>query len=179
MIFSAYLVLPSPNFPEPPVDAILSVEPADSEDLSIKRAYFTNLSRDEVQEHYRKQFSLGQNLNFLTLKLTYPPEEAYTLIRDQTRSTHLVEFVIPFRESFFVNEFMPKDAKDDIWINEMHFNQKITVKIYDSRPFVRVLIGIAAFIMIFILFLEWVSGFKELWLQMKNLPNSIRLWRQS
>src|SRR3990167_4477512 len=101
-----YVVLPEPGFPAPPADALQSKEPADSES-PLRRAYFTNFTREEVMSHYKKEFKWGLNLN-------YPPEESRTIIRDQTRSTFLEEIVHPLRESVFINGFEPKVEKDAI-----------------------------------------------------------------
>ncbi len=146
LIFSVlfvYTLIPNPKFPNPPEGALQSKEPGDSENLSVRRAYFTNLSREEVMKHYQNEFK-GYRLN-------YPPEEAATIIRDQTRSTFLEEIVHPFRESFYVNGFEPKNAKDAIEIAGLSWRQKITVKYIPSnlifRSFVMILTGLAAFLL--------------------------------
>ncbi|MCX6705580.1 MAG: hypothetical protein NTV24_00540 [Candidatus Woesebacteria bacterium] len=146
LIFSLlfiYTLIPNPKFPNPPEGALQSKEPGDSEDLSVRRAYFTNLTREEVMKHYQNEFK-GYRLN-------YPPEEAATIIRDQTRSTFLEEIVHPFRESFYVNGFEPKDAKDAIEIAGLSWRQKVTVKYVPSnlifRSFVMILTGLATFLL--------------------------------
>ncbi len=132
-----YVLFPNPKFPDPPPGALQSKEPGDSENLSVRRAYFTNLTREEVMKYYQNEFK-GYRLN-------YPPEEAATIIRDQTRSTFLEEIVHPFRESFYINGFEPKNAKDAIEIEGLPWRQKITVKYIQSnvllRSFVVVLAG--------------------------------------
>jgi hypothetical protein len=45
-----YISLPNPEFPKPPADAVQSNEPADVESPS-RRAYFTNLTREDVIIH--------------------------------------------------------------------------------------------------------------------------------
>jgi len=135
LIFSVlfvYVLLPNPKFPNPPSDSLQSKERGDSEDLSVRRAYFTNFTREEVMKHYQNVFK-GYRLN-------YPPEEAATIIRDQTRSTFLEEIVRPFRESFYVNGFEPKNAKDAIEIEGLPWRQKITVKYVSSNVLLRSLV---------------------------------------
>ena len=146
-----YLVFPSPPFPAQLPDSVQSLEDADTE-TPLKRAYFTNFSSEEVMEHYRNQFTAYFFMDFLMplFKLNHPPEDAFGLIRDQTRSTFLEELVHPFRESLFVNGFKPILAKDDIWYKGRHFNQKITVKYVPSSVLVRIPIAVAA------MFLSWV-----------------------
>src|SRR3989337_2076372 len=105
MFILVYVSLPSPDFPSPPLGSLQSDEPADSED-PLRRAYFVNLNRQEVIAHYENEFNKG--FWFLKPRLNYPPEEAQTIIRDQTRSTYLEEIVHPFKESLFINGFEPK-----------------------------------------------------------------------
>jgi len=161
LVFIFYLLLPTPSFPEPPPDALQSDEPADLED-PLRRGYFTDLSRQEVLEHYQKEFNkspLG-NFSLPTYRLNYPPEEAQTRIRDQTRSTFLEEIVHPFRESLFINGFEPKFDKDVILIEDKIWRQKIIVKYVQSRTFIRVVAGIATLTLACILFREWGKEFK-------------------
>lgn len=152
ILFAVYLTLPSPEFPKQPPDSVQSLEEADTEATKIKRAYFTNFTREDVLVHYQKVLSRVPFLPFRlpTYRLNYPPEESQTLIRDQTRTTFLEEIVHPFRESFFVNGFEPKDPKDEVWSKGVHYGQKIVVKYIPSPVWVRVPIAFAA------LFLFWV-----------------------
>jgi len=132
-----YVLLPNPEFPKPPPDAVQSMEPADTETL-LRRAYFTNLNRQEVIEHYKKEFNKG--FSIYTPRLNYPPEESATIIRDQTRSTYLEELVHPLRESVFINGFEPKSEKDTIIIDGVNWNQKIIVRFVPSSPWIRLIV---------------------------------------
>jgi len=152
LIFSLlfiYALLPNPKFPDPPPGALQSKERGDSEDLSVRRAYFTNMTREEVMKYYQNEFK-GYRLN-------YPPEEAATIIRDQTRSTFLEEIVHPFRESFYVNGFEPKSAKDAIEIEGLPWRQKITVKYVSSRIYVRSFVIILAGAVSLLLLEVWLK----------------------
>lgn len=144
--FLFYLALPSPEFPAPPPDALQSDEPADTE-TPLRRAYFTNYTREEVMNHYKDQFKGAYRLN-------YPPEEARNIIRDQARSTFLEEIVRPFRESVFVNGFEPKDPKDAIFIEGRAWRQKIIIKFVPSRIYTRLLLGALTLILIPLLYRE-------------------------
>jgi hypothetical protein len=154
LLLTLYVLLPTPKFPSPPPGAIQSTEMGDSEDVTVRRAYFTNFDRQQVLDYYKRQFSQPVifNIPFISFRLNYPPEEAQTIIRDQTRSTFLEEIVHPLRESFFVNGFEPKVAKDDIWYKGVHYRQKITVKYRRSSYLVRiivvVLIGTASLLLL-------------------------------
>lgn len=148
-----YVSLPGGNFPEALPDSLQSAEPADSE-TPLRRAYFTNLTREEVIKHYRDQFGKG----FFTLRLNYPPEESQTIIRQQTKSTFLEEISRPLRESFFINGFEPKDPKDAIFIDNRPWRQKIIVRYIPSSPLLRVLVYSSALFLGYLLVKEVKSG---------------------
>lgn len=126
-----YLLLPNPDFPAPLPDSLQSRELADTE-TPLRRAYFTNLSREEVMGWYKSQYSVSLfgRIPLPTYRLNYPPEESQRIIRDQTRSTFLEEIVHPFRESLYINGFEPDpgDEKNSINIEGKHWRQKIIVR---------------------------------------------------
>ena len=163
LAFIFYLSLPSPTFPEPPPDALQSNEPGDTE-TPLRRAYFTNYSREEVLAYYQNQLRRSKFLNIPmpTYRLNYPPEEAQTLIRDQTRSTFLEEIVHPFRESVFVNGFEPKDPKDKIVIAGKQWRQKITVRLVPSHALSRLIVFGLTIGLLVIIIREWASALKDL-----------------
>jgi len=135
ILLLVYVYPPSPDFPTPPVDSVQSEEPADVETPS-RRGYYTNLSRDEVIRHYENEFNKG----FIhTPRLNHPPEEAQTLIRDQTKSTFLEEIVHPLRESIYINGFEPKTEEYTQYYKGVRYDQKITVRYVESDVWVRVL----------------------------------------
>lgn len=147
--FFAYLGMPSPDFPPPPPDAIQSDEPGDTES-PLRRAYFTNLSRSAVLAHYTNQLSISWF--FPTYRLNYPPEDAQTLIRDQTRSTYLEEVVHPLRESVYINGFEPIEKKDTIDIGGRIWRQKIIVRYVPSNNLTRLVVGLAT---VFVGYMTW------------------------
>ena len=155
IILLSYLALPNPEFPSPPPDALQSDEPADSE-TPLRRAYFTNLTREEVMNHYKNQLTKSslQGIPLPTYRLNYPPEEAQSIIRDQTRSTFLEEIVHPFRESVFVNGFEPTTAKDAIFIGGRDWRQKIIIRFVPSTTYIRLIVGVLTLALIPVLYLE-------------------------
>ena len=161
-IFLWYLAIPGPTFPTPPSDASISHEPGDTED-PLRRAYFTNFTREEVMANYKNQFEKSTLFGFKipTYRLNYAPEEAQSIIRDQTRSTFLEEVVHPFRESVFINGFEPKEAKDAVVINAVQWRQKITVRFVPSGLIVRLVVGLLTVIMVFVLFRDFTNGKKR------------------
>ena len=126
-----YLSFPLPKFPQPPNESLQSGEPADMESI-YRRAYFVNLTRQQVLDHYQDQY--GGLINY---RLNYPPEEAYALVRDQTRSSYLEEIVLPWRGSLFVNGFVPTKPTEQINRNGVHYLAKVTVRFAPSHFVVR------------------------------------------
>lgn len=149
-----YLALPEPPFPNGLWDFQSSMEPADKE-TPLRRGYYTNLTREQLMDHYSKEFAWGVRLN-------YPPEEAQTLIRDQTKSSFLQEVVHPMRESLFVNGYQPKPSESPLEVNGVHYNQKVIVKYVGSNIFVRLAIGFASLVLIWFLTSEWAKTLKPL-----------------
>jgi len=163
-LFIVYLALPSFPYPNQPSDSLQSNEPGDTED-PLRKAYFTDYDRQQVLDHYTGEFTNREpfsTLGFLTYRLNYPPEEAFNFIKDQTRSTFLEEIVHPFRESFFVNGFKPKDPKDAIFISGRVWLQKITVKYVPSSIYARVPIGILTTVLLWLIIVQWEITFKDL-----------------
>ena len=164
-----YLILPNPPYPEPPPDALQSNEPADTES-PLRRAYFTDFTREQVMQQYESQLdrSFFLKVPLPTYRLNYPPEEAQTIIRDQTRSTFLEEVVHPFRESVFVNGFEPKDPKDAIFISERHWRQKIIVRFVPSSPVIRLAVAIPTLFLLFVIFRNWQGSARKIFGRGKN-----------
>jgi len=147
-----YLVWPAPTFPKTLWDFTSSTEPADKES-PLRRGYYTNLTREQLMDHYSKEFGWGERLN-------YPPEEAQIYIRDQTKATFLEEIVHPMRESLFIagNELSVDGGTFEI--NGKVFKQKVIVKYVTSNVFMRVLTGLSTLGLIWILASEWIKTVK-------------------
>lgn len=156
LIGLVYQALPDSGFPEPPPTALQSNEPADTE-TPLRRAYFVNLTRKEIINHYTEEFSY-----LPTLRLNYPPEVSQTIIRDQTRSTYLEELAHPFRESIYINGFEPTEEKDEIIIGGKNFEQKIIIRFVPSDRAVRLVISMMIFITGYFIFLNLGEALKEL-----------------
>jgi hypothetical protein len=91
-----------------------------------------------VLEYYTKVFSWsGWGMPLPTYRLNYPPEEAQTIIREQTRSSYLEEIVHPLRESFYVNGYEPKESEDKISVDGQPYTSKVTVRYVRSNVAVR------------------------------------------
>ncbi len=155
-LYFRYFTIPNYPFPGPPPDALQSYEPADTE-TPLRRGYFTQYTREQVIAHYRGQ------LDYLpVIRLNYPPEEAGTIIRDQTRSWYLEELAHPLRGSLFINGFIAQKAQDNIVIDGKPFHQKITIKYVPSNVFVRLAISGLILLAIYLLYLEWKKALQSL-----------------
>ena len=162
LILISYLSLPNFDFPSPPPDSLQSNEPADTE-IPLRRAYFTNYTREEVMLNYKRQFEKSSFLAIAlpTYRLNYPPEEGQIIIRDQTRSTFLEEIVNPFRESIYINGFEPTAEKDFIYISGKKWDKKIIIKYVQSPFILRVSIISLAVIITWIVIREWLFEVKK------------------
>lgn len=128
-----YLVLPSPKFPKPPPGSLQSNEPADTESI-YRKAYFTNLTRQEIMSYYDNEFRQSIPVQY---RLVIPPEDAFSVIRDQTRSSYLELIVHPLRESLYINAFVPVKPTDQINIKGVHYLNKVTLHYFPSNVITR------------------------------------------
>lgn len=155
-LYYRYLTIPSYPFPAPPPGAIQSTEPADTE-TPLRRAYFTQYTRDQVIDHYAAQ------IKYLPyVRLNYPPEEAQTIIRDQTRSWYLEELAHPMRDSLYINGFISQKPQDDIVINGVKYAEKITIRYVPSSLWSRLVFGTTILVSIYFLLIEWKKALSSL-----------------
>lgn len=155
-LYFRYMTIASYPFPAPPPDALQSTEPADTES-PLRRAYFTQYTRDQVIAHYSSQVSY-----LPVVRLNYPPEEAQTIIRDQTRSWYLEELTHPMRDSLYINGFIPQKAQDTIVIGGKPYAEKITIKYVPTTLTMRLFVSFAILIAIYFLFVEWKKALLSL-----------------
>ena len=148
-----YLAWPAPAFPKPMSDFKVSTEPADQETV-LRRGYYTNLDRNQITSYYAQQLKWG-------FKLNYPPEDAQTLIRDQTHATYLEEVVHPMRESLFItgNEVQPGKAM--FTVDGKNYSQKVIIKYNTSNAILRFTIGLLTLGLIWILGSQTVTTVKD------------------
>jgi len=129
-VFSAlllvYLVLPGPSSIEefkPLPNSAKSTLSGDTVQVPNVVGYFSNNYRAFVTDFYQADFGRLTALPFAPWRLNYPPEFAYTAIKDQTQSTFLEEYYYPLRGSLFVNGLEP-------------FYEDGTPKYWGANPFV-------------------------------------------
>jgi hypothetical protein len=164
-----YLLLPVSygsvqDFPPLP-HSIKSDEPGDTTQNPNNAAYYSYLKRDGITSFYKSYY---EQLNFFgivipSVRLNHPPEYAYQYIKDQTVSTFLEEYTYPMRDSIFVNGYEPKIwnkiknehtnfFSDSIYIKGSYYDSKTTLRFYPSDPVNRVIVYIACWLTLYLLF---------------------------
>jgi hypothetical protein len=94
-----YLISPTPNIPDL-VNSVKSDEPGDTVQIKNVSAYYTNMTRTEVMNFYQAYYS-----GPFRIIINYPPEKSKEIIRDTIQSYYFEEFVLPFKESLYINGF--------------------------------------------------------------------------
>ena len=146
-----YLVLPEPVIPnlEP---AFKSTEPGDTTQIPGVWAYYTNLSRQESVDFYKKAFSRSsfKGIPLPTYILNHPPEYARETFRATQQANFYEELVHPLRESLFISGWIPKEDKvylaksqkpiTDFIVEGNRYTAKITLYHLPSPVWARILV---------------------------------------
>jgi len=162
-----YLLSPVPKLKDLD-NAVKSELPGDTVQLKNVSGYFTNLSRTEVINFYKANY----NGPFRIL-LNHPPEKAKEIIRDTVQSYYFEEFVLPLKESIFINGY---DWQNDVFTKPekriankllykgIEYQSKITIKIYPTAIWQRLVVffGIeAGLFFIFLLYRNLLTKIKK------------------
>lgn len=94
-----YLITPTPTPPDL-VNSVKSNEPGDTVQLANVSAYYTNMTRTEVMNFYKAYYS-----GLFRIILNHPPEKSKEVIKDTIQSYYFEEYVLPFKESLYINGF--------------------------------------------------------------------------
>lgn len=150
VLLLVYLVLPGPssvtNFPALP-DSTKSTLSGDTWQVPNVSAYFSNNDREFATAYYKDIYK-KQTMSFLPpIRLNYPPEFAYTTIKDQTESTYLEEFIYPLRNSIYINGMEPFEVDGQpkyFGATKFHtaagfFETKVTLRFYPSPIWARII----------------------------------------
>lgn len=126
-----YLIKPLPKISDL-INSVKSDEPGDTVQLKNVSAFYTNMTRAEVINFYKKYY----NGSFRII-LNHPPEKSKEVIKDTIQSYYLEEFVLPFKESLFINGFEwendvftkpEKRIVNKLLFKEKEYKAKITIK---------------------------------------------------
>ena len=176
LVGAFYLFLPEPVIPnlEP---ALKSIEPGDTTQMPGVWAYYTNLSRREAVDFYKKAFSHSAFLKIPlpTYILNHPPEYARETIRATQQSNFYEEIVHPLRESLFVNGWIPKEdevylAKSlkpitEFTVDGQNYSAKITLYHVQSPIWARILVWTGIVLLAVILMRVLVTIIHSPWLK--------------
>ena len=158
-----YLVSPAPQLKELSNSA-RSDEPGDTIQLQNVSAYYTNQSRTEIINFYKANYS-----GLFRIILNHPPEKAKTIIRDTTQSYYLEEFILPLKESLFINGFEwendvftkpEKRIQNKLIFKGKEYKTKVTLKTFPTSlprrllTFFSIEIGITGIFLIYKRFLK-------------------------
>ncbi len=132
ILLGVYLIWPSPKFPLAPLNSLQSLEPADTESI-YRRGYYTNLTRGEIMDWYDKNYS-----GLIHYRLDLPPEDSHTVIRDLTVTSYLEQIIHPWRDSLYINVFVPTKPSEQINRNGIHYLNKVIVRQIPSRSATRI-----------------------------------------
>lgn len=150
VILLVYMLMPGPksieDFPALPASIKSNLE-GDTIQVPNISAYFSDNYRDFVIPFYLQSYFTHTKFPFPPLRLNYPPEFAFTAIKDQTQSTYLEELTYPLRDSLFVNGMEPleKDGSPRYWggahfeVNGKNLDTKLTLRFYPSSILTRII----------------------------------------
>ncbi len=166
LILLIYMVIPGTvsvqNFSDLPNSSV-STLPGDVWQVPNIKAYFSDHYRDFATEFYYEDYKNKNKIPFDPIKLNYPPENAYTYIKDQTQSTYLEEYVYPLRDSIFLNGMEPftengepryAGATKFDFDNQEHLTKNI-LRYYPSSLYVRIVVWFGIIVSILLL---WITG---------------------
>lgn len=128
-----YLIQPSPAISDLP-NSIRSTEPGDTIQIKNVKAYYTNQTRTQVINYYKAIYHSP-----FRLILNHPPEYARQIIRDTIQTYYFEEFVLPFKESLYINGFEWENdvftkpdsrAKNKLLYQGKEYKAKITIRTF-------------------------------------------------
>ncbi|MBI2600229.1 hypothetical protein HYW43_04910 [Candidatus Daviesbacteria bacterium] len=110
--------------------------------------YFSDNYREFVIPFYKLNYLEKSFFPFSPLRINYPPEFSWNVIKKHTDSTYLEELVYPLRDSLYINGFEPfySDGTPRYWgaakfITFGHeWETKVTLRFYPSPVWVRFIV---------------------------------------
>jgi hypothetical protein len=158
-----YLISPTPKLPDLP-NSLKSTLPGDTTQIENVSAYFTNLSRTEVINFYKVNYPSA-----FRIKINHPPEKSRDIFVDTIQSYYLEEFIIPFKETLYINGFdwendvftKPENrAKNKLLYEDKVFKTKVTIRTFPVSVPKRILNFYLTEIGIILIFLIYKKHFK-------------------
>lgn len=130
-----YLISPTPTLPDL-ANSVKSDEPGDTVQISNVSAYYTNMTRTEVMNFYKAYYS-----GPFRIILNHPPEKSKEIIRDTIQSYYFQEFILPYKESLYVNGFEWENdvftkaenrVKNKLIFQGKEYKAKITIRTFPT-----------------------------------------------
>lgn len=158
-----YMVLPGPSkisdFKALPNSQKSRLE-GDTIQIPNVSAYFSDNYRSFIIPFYLKNYQSKTWFIFPPLRLNHPPEFSWLTIKKHTDSTYLEELIYPLRDSLFINGYEPfyPDGSPKFWgstkfaVDENLWETKITLRLYSSKTWVRLLVWLGITLSTFLLF---------------------------
>src|SRR5687767_11303866 len=175
LLLLVYMLWPGPQSIDdfaPLPNSLKSQDPGDTYQVPNVAGYFSDNYRDYVTRFFKEDFKIKNNLPIPPLKLNYPPEKAFTYIKDQTLSTYLEEYVYPLRGSLFVNGFEPVfedgssrfsgGAEFGVMVEGVRkqYKTKVVVRYYPAPVWSKVLVWLGINISVILLY-RLIRGMKK------------------
>jgi hypothetical protein len=163
LLLLIYLILPGPtsinNFPPLP-KSVKSTLSGDTWQVPNVAGYFSDNYRAFATDFYKKSYQKNTLFPFPPLRLNYPPEFAYTAIKDQTQGTYLEEFTYPLRDSLFVNGLEPYyengqpkfQGSTPFETENGVYKTKVTLRYYPSPFIVKIIVWLGIITSIYLLY---------------------------
>ncbi len=163
VMFLIYMVWPTPSkisdFEALPSSTKSTLE-GDTIQIPNVSAYFSDQFRNFVTAFYLWNYQKDAHFPFPPLKLNHPPEYSWKVIKVNTDSTYLEEYVYPLKNSLYVNGFEPfyEDGSPKFWgsikfeIGKEAYFTKTTLRFYPSSLIVRLLVWLGIISSIFLLY---------------------------
>ncbi len=138
-----YLITPTPSLPDLP-NSIKSDLPGDTVQIKNTTAFFTNMTRTEVINFYKASFS-----GPFRIIINHPPEKARQIWQETTQSYYLEEFILPFKQSLYINGFewendvftKPEQRiKNKIEYLDKEYKAKVTLRLFPVKIYNRIFI---------------------------------------
>ena len=159
-----YFITPIP-VPKDLPNSIKSDLPGDTVQIPNTTAFFTNMTRTEVINFYKASYT-----GPFRILLNHPPEKARTIWHQTTRSYYLEEFVLPFRQSLYINGFewendvFTKPAqriKNKLLYQGKEYKAKITLRTFPTNLPARIFVFYLSQATVLILFHSYLRFFKR------------------
>jgi hypothetical protein len=163
ILLLVYMLWPGPSqisdFPALS-DSTKSTLEGDTIQIPNVAGYFSNNYREFSTDYYKDNYRELSYLPISPIKLNHPPEYAWKVIKVNTDSTYLEEFVYPLRDSLYINGFEPfyEDGSPKFWgaipfdINSKNYFTKVTLRFYQSELLTRFIVWFGIIVSIFLLF---------------------------